>query len=167
MSAPPRRRRDAAPVADLVAVLMDPILKKKAGMTTGLIAAWPELVGPRLADVTRPEKLQWPAKRRPGEGMEPAVLVVACEASAALRLQHQTTELLDRLNAFFGFRAVERVKIVQKTVKEWRPSRKPETRPLTDAQRAQVQAMVERVEDPKLKQALAEFAASMLGRVRR
>ena len=47
---------------------------------------------------------------------EPAVLVIACEGVAALHLQHETGEIISRINAFFGFNAIGRIRIVQKPV---------------------------------------------------
>ena len=154
----------AQPVADLVGALMDPILRKKAGMTTGLIAAWPEIAGVRLEASTRPEKLVWPARRSDLDPFEPATLVVACEAAAALRLQHQTGELLSRINAFFGFAAVERIKIVQKPVTMARPDRRPKLRALGAADERRIDDMVARIEDPRLRKALRAFAEASMRR---
>lgn len=163
----PRARRRTGtpqPVADLVGGLMDPILRRKAGMTTGLVAAWGEITGPGLRDLTRPEKLVWPARRDEGDPFEPATLVIACEAVAALRLQHQTGELLARVNAFFGFAAVARIKIVQKAVNQHRPDRKPKLRDLAPAEHQRVADMVARIEDPRLQKALRDFAETTLRR---
>ena len=164
MSPPAARRSGAQPVADLVGALMDPILRKKAGMTTGLVAAWPEIAGPRLEKSTRPEKLVWPARRSDLDPFEPATLVVACEAAAALRLQHQTSELLARINAFFGFAAVARIKLVQKPVNRERPDRRPTLRDLGPADATRIDEMVERIEDPRLRKALRAFAEASLRR---
>lgn len=164
---PARRRgtgRGPRPVADLIGGLMDPILRRKAGMTSGLVAAWSEIAGPRLQEMTRPEKLIWPARRSESDAFEPATLVIACEAAAALRLQHQTSELISRVNAFFGFAAVERIKIVQKSVSQPRGSRKPKLRELGAADIAKIDAMVSRIEDTKLRDALRAFAETALRR---
>ncbi|MEC5321859.1 DUF721 domain-containing protein [Aurantimonas sp. A3-2-R12] len=159
-----RRAPSAIPVADLIGGLMDPILRRKAGMTSGLVAAWSEIAGPRLQDMTRPEKLLWPARRSDTDAFEPATLVVACEAAAALRLQHQTSELIARVNAFFGFAAVERIKIVQKAVNQARPNRKPKLRDLDPGDITRIDDMVARIEDPKLRDALRAFAETTLRR---
>ena len=155
----------AKPVGDLASALLDPVLARKAGMTTGLIAAWPELVGARLQGVCRPEKLVWPPLRNEDDPFEPATLVVACEGASVLRLQHQTSELVGRVNAFFGYPAVSRMKIVQKAVADTRPSRKPVLRPLKPSESHDIAAMTQRIEDPKLKAALEAFGASVLQRL--
>ncbi|WP_102960024.1 DUF721 domain-containing protein [Mangrovicella endophytica] len=161
----PARRRGAQPVSDLMAALMDPILARRSGMTSGLVTAWPEIVGPRLQDVTRPEKIAWPPRRDIDDPHEPATLVVACEGAAVLRLQHQSGEIIARVNAFFGYGAVDRMRIVQKPVHVQRVSRKPKTRPLAAAEEARIDAMVARIEDPALKRALEAYGRSVFARL--
>lgn len=157
--------RGARPVGDLASALLDPVLARKAGMTTGLIAAWPELVGVRLVGVCRPEKLVWPPRRNEDDPFEPATLVVACEGASVLRLQHQTSELVGRVNAFFGYPAVARMKIVQKAVAVGRPDRKPRLRALKPSEVSDIAAMTSRIDDPKLREALSAFGDSVLRRL--
>ena len=153
-------------MGDLVAGLLDPVLARKAGMSTGLISAWPEIAGLRLAGVSRPEKLVWPPRRQGGEGpFEPATLVVACEGASVLRLQHQASELLGRVNAFFGYPAVARLKIVQKPVAPARPDHRPKLRDLAPSEMDEIRAMTQRIEDPKLRAALLAFGDSVLRRL--
>ena len=153
------------PVGETVSALLDPVLRRKAGMTVGLLNAWPEIVGARLEAATRPEKLVWPPDAGGVErAFRPATLVVACEGAAALRLQHQAGEVVQRVNAFFGHRAVERLRIVQKAVVISRPDRKPPLRPLEPEERRRIGAMVERIEDSKLRAALAAYGESILRR---
>jgi hypothetical protein len=159
-----RSRRGIQPIADILGGVMDPILRRKSGMTTGLIGAWSEIAGARLQDATRPERLVWPAQRSDDDPFEPATLIVACEAATALRLQHQTSELIGRINAFFGFAAVDRIKIVQKPVNQGRIDRRPTLRNLVPHEQERVAEMVSRIEDPKLRKALQEFAEATLRR---
>lgn len=159
-----QNRRGVQPIADIVGGVMDPLLRRKAGMTMGLISAWSEIAGGRLQDATRPERLVWPAQRSDNDPFEPATLIVACEAAAALRLQHQTSELIGRVNAFFGFAAVDRIKIVQKAVTQDRVDRRPALRDLVPREHERVEEMVSRIDDPKLRKALQEFAEATLRR---
>lgn len=158
-------RRGARPLADLAAALLDPLLVRKAGMTTGLIAAWPAIAGQRLEGVSRPEKLVWPPKRGEADRrLEPATLVVACEGASVLRLQHQSAELLGRVNAFFGYPAVARLKIVQRAVAGPGPGRKPALRALKPSEVEGIRALTAGIDDPKLRAALDAFGESVLQR---
>ena len=46
------------------------------------------------------------------KSFEPAALVIACEGAAALRLQHETGEIIERVNAFLGFGAIGRLELL-------------------------------------------------------
>lgn len=162
---PARRPRAVRPLADLMAGLLDPILARKAGITSGLVSAWPEIAGPRLAASTRPDRLLWPARRSDTDPFEPATLVVACEGASALRLQHEAGELLQRIDTFFGYHAVGRVKIVQRALPPAAPSRRPRLRPLDAAERGMIERTTAGIEDPRLKAALARLGEGVLGRV--
>ncbi|GGE14209.1 hypothetical protein GCM10011390_36710 [Aureimonas endophytica] len=160
-----RRPRPPAPVGETAQALLDPVLRKKAGMTIGLIGAWPEIVGQRLEGVTRPEKLVWPPGAGSNDAFRPATLVVACEGASALRLQHEADEIVQRVNAFLGHHAVDRLRIVQKAVAAPPRDAKPKLRALGESEARRIETLVERIEDPKLRQALADYAASMLARL--
>lgn len=168
MSAPgrPPGRRQVKPLADLVSGLVDPILAKKAGLSSALVSAWPEIAGARLAETTRPEKLVWAARRSDLDPFEPATLVVACEGASALRLQHETGELLQRIDLFFGYHAVGRLKIVQRAAPLPAPSRKPRLAPLGPAERRTIGTATERIENDRLKTALERFGETVLARNR-
>ncbi|MBI1622009.1 DUF721 domain-containing protein [Aquamicrobium zhengzhouense] len=157
-----RHRGNAVPVSDLAAGVLDPLLRKRAGINIGLLQSWEEIAGPRLAAVTRPEKIVWPRRLREDDPFEPATLVVACDGSAAFRLQHETGEIIARVNAFLGFMAVARIKIVQKSVAP--PVKpKPKLRPLSGAEQQMIDGMVDGIEDEGLRQSLANLGRSMLG----
>ncbi|WP_062203073.1 DUF721 domain-containing protein [Aureimonas sp. AU12] len=160
-----RAPRGARPLADLVSALVDPIVARKAGMTAGLLGAWPEIAGLRLQEGCRPEKLHWSKGSGADDGsFEPATLVVACEGAYVLRLQHESRELIARVNAFFGYPAVSKLKIVQRPVRIERPNRKVPIRPLTAGNRAEIAEATARIESPRLKAALERFGESIIGR---
>ncbi|WP_182084654.1 DciA family protein [Aureimonas sp. ME7] len=160
----PIRRRGARPIGDLVSTLVEPIVARKAGMTLGLISAWPEIVGARLETGCRPEKLTWP-KAFDGEAdPPPATLVVACEGAFVLRLQHETQAILQRVDAFFGYHAVSRIKIVQRPVHVEKRNRKPAVKPLTARDRDTIAEVTSRIESTRLRQALERLGETVIGR---
>ncbi len=115
MAAKPRYH-NPVPLNELVSRIVDPVLAKRAGITTSLLQSWDEIVGARLARHSRPEQIKWNRQASNDDAFEPATLVIACEAMAALHIQHETSEIIARINAFLGYAAIGRVKIVQKTI---------------------------------------------------
>lgn len=154
------------PVADLATGILDPLLRRRAGLSVALVQSWEEIAGPRLAASTRPERILWPRRRGEDDPHEPATLVIACAGAAALRLQHETAEIVGRVNAFLGYGAIARVKIVQKPVAPDRlPRREP--RALTVEEHARIEGATAAIEDDGLRDALARLGASVARRTRR
>ena len=88
--------------------------------------------------------------------------MVAAEAAAALELQHQTGEVMARVNSFLGFRAVGRIRIVQKPVRQAEPQPKPAPRALTDGEAARLAAVVSGIESEELRGALSALGKAVL-----
>jgi hypothetical protein len=150
------------PLGDVATTILDPVMRKRAGMSTALLQCWDEIVGARLAANTRPERIAWPRRRYEDDPFEPAALVVACEGAAALRVQHQTAEIISRANSFLGFAAIGRIKIVQKRVTHAAPPEKPSLRALTDEERVRVASSVEPIADDALRASLERLGRSVL-----
>lgn len=151
------------PVSDLATAILDPVLRKRAGISIGLVQSWEEIVGQRLAAASRPEKIQWPRRMTEDDPFEPAVLVVACEGLAALHLQHQTGEVVSRVNAFLGFNAIGRIRIVQKPLAGSARKQKPALRPLSGLEKTRLSGVVAPVEDEGLRASLERLGATILG----
>lgn len=108
--------KDPVNIGDLVAKAVDPVLKRRAGMSAGLTAGWSGIVGEELAAHSQPLKIKWPKRAREADdAFEPATLVIAASGMWALRIQHQTGEIIGRVNAFFGYHAIARIAIEQKS----------------------------------------------------
>ncbi len=121
------RRRAAQPLADLVNPLLSPALARQGFSQADVLVHWTEIVGDQLAERCRPVKLQWrPRSPDPAAALEPATLVVRVEGAFALALQHMAPVVLQRVNAYFGWRCVG--KLVHQARAASRGGR-PETRP--------------------------------------
>jgi hypothetical protein len=151
------------PVSDLATEILDPVLRKRAGISVGLVQSWEEIVGPRLALKTRPEKIQWPRRMHEDDPFEPATLIVACEGMAALHLQHETGEVIGRVNSFLGFNAIGRLRIVQKPVANNTAAPRPRPRQLTDVERKKLSGTVGVIEDEGLRASLERLGATIIG----
>lgn len=122
---------------------------------------WREIVGDRLARVTRPQKL---TKGRGGAG---GVLELRVAGPAALLVQHQSAEILQRVNLFLGDGAVEKLRIAQGPVKPLaeapaaRP-RKARAAPLSAAAEAELKGSLAEAPEP-LKSPLERLGRAVLG----
>jgi hypothetical protein len=155
--------RNPVPVSDLAGEILDPVLRKRAGVSIGLVQSWEEIAGPGLSAHTRPEKIVWPRRMHEDDPFQPATLVIACEGFAALRVQHETGEIVARVNAFLGFNAIGRIKIVQKPVRKAPERSKPRLKPVTAAEEARIAKVVGGVEDEGLRASLEKLGRTILG----
>lgn len=151
-------------VSDIASAILDPVLRKRAGMSLALVQSWEEIAGERLAARSRPERIAWPRRRGDDDPFEPATLVIACDGAAALMVQHETTEIIGRINAFLGYPAIGRVRIVQRPVTvEARPKR-PALRALAPDEKAEISRLTAQIEDEGLRASLASLGASVKAR---
>lgn len=156
------RFRGPQQVADLIAGILDPLLQKRAGMTMQLIMAWEDIVGVDHAQHTRPEKLEWPRQLSDQEPFEPACLKIACDSGRAIYVQHEIGAIVERVNTFFGFCAVDRIKIVQKPVHRPPQRKKSGTAPLDSGAKKRLSAMLLNVEDEDLRKSLQKLGEGVL-----
>lgn len=155
------------PVSDLASAILDPVLRKRAGISIGLVQSWDEIAGTRLSRMTRPEKIVWPRRMHEDDPFQPATLIVACEGAAALRVQHETSEMIGRVNAFLGFNAVGRIKIVQKPVSYHLAKPKPRLKPVSPAEQARIDKALDGVENEALRASLEKLGRSVFGSARK
>lgn len=158
-------------IAEIANGLMDPVLARRAGISTALLGSWDEIAGEDFADCTRPEKISWP--RRDGgyegdAGYQPGTLTIACEGARALFLSHAQGELIERINGFFGFPAVRQIRIVQKPVSVAARHKRP-PQPLRGEAARRLAEMMDGIESEALRNAVQRLGTAVLqpGKARR
>lgn len=164
------RPRGARPLADIVGRALAPACRKRGFATVDLISHWPDIVGPVYAETTAPDRLTWP--RRP-EGLiteeehEPATLVVRCSGGISLRLGHELPQVIERINMFFGYRCVGRIKLIQLPVARLDPPRRPKLGPVSAEAEAKVRAAAAGIGDGDLRAAVERLGRAVAGRAAR
>ncbi len=133
---------------------------RRRGFAEGeVIARWSDIVGPELAAVTAPEKLQ----QRRGD-VAGAVLHIRVDGGAAVKLQHMAPVVLERINGFYGYRAVDRLKLIQGPLPERQVAPERSRRPLTRAESTSLAAQIGPTRSPALRHALERLGASVMSR---
>ena len=143
----------------LVGRVLDPLSAKRGFANAELIAAWPQIAGPRYAETTQPESIAWP--RGPG-AQDGGTLTLRVEPSVALYLQHETGQLLERVNGFLGFAAVRRVRIIQKPLERTPRKRVAEAPVLTVSEEAELEQTVAGIDHDGLRDALKRLGRGVL-----
>lgn len=160
---PPRRGRPMA-LADLVSGQLKPALRRRGFASADLFLHWADIVGPTFAGATRPERLSWPKRLEDGgeDGFAPAVLTIACEGARALLLQHEAPRLVERINAFLGYGAIGRLRIVQKPVPRMERPRGAALKPLGAGAEHKLSRLLDGIDDPELRAVLEKLGRGVL-----
>lgn len=158
MNKPGKAARSARPLADVTTALLAESFRRQGFASSELVLRWAAIVGPDVADHAEPLKIQWP-RRVDGAQPEPGTLVLRVDGPMAIEIQHMSRVILERVNRYFGFAAIERIAIRQA------PLRSPEVRPVRklDPQAVQALAQTMPAADEGLKMALARLGASVQG----
>lgn len=99
----------ARPLADLVVPSIAQLCGKAGFSVVEVVTHWDEIVGPDLAPRSQPLKLHWPRE----DSGEAATLFVRVEGPYAIEFQYAAPVVMERINAYFGWRCVGRIALRQ------------------------------------------------------
>ncbi len=124
-----RAASGARPVGAFIARLLDPLARARGFATTTLLSEWPAIVGAELAQFTAPDRVVWPRRQQEGNEAPPArgwreegaILVLRVEGPRAIEVQHRAGKILERVNTYFGYRAITEMRILQAPVARAEP----------------------------------------------
>lgn len=102
----------ARPIGELMPEIGRTAFRRYGFVQSSVVTRWPEIVGPTHARVCAPEAIRFP----PGEKSDGILQLVVKPAHAPL-IQQVIPEIIERVNRFFGYSAVARVKLRQGEVK--------------------------------------------------
>lgn len=117
-----RGRVAAKAVGSFVPSLTRKAFEKYGFSTASLVMDWRRIAGDELAAWTTPERLKWPQSyeaapdaeiesRRPG-----ATLVLRVDPARALDVEYRSRQILERINSYFGYRAIAELRLLQAPV---------------------------------------------------
>ena len=152
------------PLADLIDACLGPALAAQGFAGADIVAAWPEIVGARLAAACQPVRIEWGRRglRDRDERPQPATLVLRVEGAFALEVQHLAPLLIERINARYGWRCVGRIVLKQGPVRRAEVPTPARPAPLGEAERRRVAAALDGVADDGLRAALDRLGAAAL-----
>jgi hypothetical protein len=145
------------PLADFTNRCLGELFAKQGFASADIVTHWPEIVGAEIAAHAEPLRLQWP--RGIEDESQPATLVLRVEGPAAIEIQHLSAVIIERVNRFFGWRAVERIALRQAPLTRRVPARR--VREPNPATVAQVSAELAEIADEGLRAALARLGAAI------
>src|SRR5918995_2455952 len=148
----PRSGRPRA-AGELVGQIGGMAFRRFGFVQSSIVSRWAEIVGPRYAKVSSPESIRFPAGRRSG-----GVLTLLVQGAHAPLMQHLTPLIVERVNRFFGYEAVDRL-----VFRQGRPPAAPEPvkRPELRAVPKGLGEGLRQIADPELRACLESLAAQL------
>ena len=143
------------PVCDLLPQAGGAAFRRFGFVQSSIVSRWNEIVGARYARISSPESIRFPPGRK-----SKGVLTLIVEGAHAPMMQHVAPTIVERVNLFFGYAAIDRVSIRQGIVQAEKarsraapPSLRPIPVELGDSLRSIV--------DPELRACLESLARGL------
>ena len=133
-----------------------PLFGRRGFVHGALITDWPAIVGSAMAAFTLPMRIRFPKGERVN-----GVLEIKVAGSWSTELQHQEPLVVQKVNGYFGWKAVERLKIRQGPLPQLDP-----VKPLRAAPSGNKVdlAVLEQVEDPELRAVLQRLGSHLVSK---
>jgi hypothetical protein len=158
-----RRGRGPRALAAMLPRVAGAARRRRGFSEAKVVTDWAEIIGAELARSTMPERLTFPQGPESG-----GTLRIRAAGPLALELQHLEPLVIERINRYFGYRAVSRLAFVQAAALPGRVPAKEKPQPrLTDDEAARLTDTVAKIEDKSLKEALERLGKSVLTAGRR
>lgn len=150
------RGGQARAIADLMPEIGRTAFRRFGFVQSSVVTRWPDIVGAAHADVCAPEAIRFP----PGEKCDGTLQLVVRPAHAPL-ISHQIPDIIARVNRFFGYNAVAKVKLrqgeVQPRPKSALRAEPPNLKPIP----IELGDSLRDIGDPELRAVLESLARSM------
>ena len=147
------RRGYARSAGDLVGDVARLTFKRFGFVQGAVVSRWGEIVGERYAKVSTPESIRFPAGKRSG-----GTLTLNVEGAHAPLMQHLTPLIIERVNRFFGYAAVDKIAFRQGRVEAVKRPVRPEPRPIS----RELGEGLREIADPELRACLESLAARLV-----
>lgn len=96
-------------MAGLLLPLAKKMLGKKAFIEADVICSWREIIGEDMAEFSKPIKIDF----RREEKNNGTLWIEVASGAVALEMQAKSKLVIEKVNTFFGYNAVEKIKILQ------------------------------------------------------
>ena len=149
------RNNGVRSMSDLLGKAGGAAFRRFGFVQSSIVSRWREIVGVRYAAVSAPESIRFPHGKKSG-----GTLTLVVEGAHAPMMQHVAPTIIERVNRFFGYPAVERLSFRQGVVQVARAKPRkapPSLRPIP----AELGDSLREVVDPELRACLESLARGL------
>ncbi|APG62278.1 hypothetical protein LPB140_05070 [Sphingorhabdus lutea] len=144
-------------ISDLMPDIGRAAFRRFGFVQSSIVSRWDEIVGEKYAAVSAPEMIRFPRGQKSGGTLELTVI-----GAHAPMMQHVIPVIMERVNRFFGYNAVSKVKIAQGYVAPPNPNeRKAKAAPILKPLTPELGDGLRSIGDPELSAVLQSLAQSL------
>jgi len=154
-----RRIQGMVSVALAAGRVTQPIFGRHGFAGGALVVDWPAIVGSAVAGQTLPVRIRFPPKERSNGVLE----IKVASSAFATELQHLEPLIIERVNGYFGWQAVTRLRLRHGPLPPRRKAAVPSAQP-PPAAGPHLSEILRNVDDPDLKDALERLGRRILGK---
>lgn len=153
---------DLTSVAEMTMPLAKQILGRRGFMQLELLSSWTSIVGENMAQYSLPQKLTFPK-----DSHSDGCLTIMVPAGAfATEIAQNEPRIIDKINVFFGYPAVQKIRILQNgTLQDYRLKKKPTNKMkktvVTDEEESYITEITKDIEQPELRKVVAELGRAI------
>jgi hypothetical protein len=139
----------------------NPIFRKRGFVENKIITDWSLIVGENLGNYSAPRKLFF-GKDKKTDGV---LHVDVFDSGMAMELSYMEQVVLEKIASYFGYRAINKIKIIQKLGGGIAAKKQPPERKLSEDKMMDLGGQLDDIDDEDLKKALQAFGVSVMSKV--
>lgn len=128
-----------------------PISQQQGFVRASILLDWHLIVGERFANFCQPEKISFPVERRTG-----GRLTLKTSSAFALEISHLEPLIVERINRYFGYKAVDKLLIKNGKVTHRTPKKHPQPH-VSPEQLIHIESLLDGIDHPALRATLIEL----------
>ena len=137
-------------ISAMTKTLLKPMIDRYGMVYVNILLDWPSIVGERYAELTCVQQLKFPSDKKTD-----GVLSIRCVSAAIPILQASSPQIIERLNQYFGYRAIVQIRFQAGLVLKKAPPKKTiADKPLSTEANEKINTIINDVTNDDLRLAL-------------
>lgn len=157
---PARRMNRSVSITRPLRNVTRPLIKKHGFSEPRIFHQWGEIVGETMARMSCPMRISQNRSSKAGY-KGGATLTIRVAGAAALELEHSTPQILERINIFYGHKAITRLRLEQGPLPVRPQPQLPFHRKLSAVEEEALVRSVEKVRNPDLRKSLEDLGRAI------
>ncbi|MEZ5757477.1 MAG: DciA family protein [Emcibacteraceae bacterium] len=146
-------------IAELAGAINNSTFRRFGFVKSDILIHWKEIVGAVLAKSSLPERLIMP-KHNEYDGIRAGTLHIRVEGSFAPEMQHLEPLVIDRINSYYGYKAIEKLVFHHGMINPVPEKKKYQKPILNDSQKSELDSLLKNIKDDKLRKSLLRLGRS-------